>query len=267
MELSVLIPARHSADVLGATLRRLIDHLDPLVGGSFELVVVPNGETQDAIAPTLAVAERAASRDPRVRVYPCVGLRGKGAALAEAFRRSSGRYVFFTDADLPYRETFFDEALERLRAGAGLVAGCRRLPGDRHPEFTPALYASPTRQRSSLFFNAAIRALFPIRSLDTQAGIKGMTRFFADLVFERAVCRGFYLDVELFLTAREQGFTVVEIPVEPCTQDGPSTVSIAREIFAAAYWLGRIKWNHLVGHYAVPARKLARTLHEAEAKA
>ena len=159
------------------------------------------------------------------------------------------KWIFLTDADLPYDLTFFDEAAIKLREGFDLVTGNRRLPSSHFclpVNLLPLVYQ---RHRLGLAFNRLVRLLFPITTTDTQAGIKALSRRLAVKTFERQSCPGFLYDLEIFLTAHGQGYRQTHIPVTLYLNSEKSTVRILRECVLVANWLTRILWRNKMGAY------------------
>jgi chlorobactene glucosyltransferase len=93
---SVLIPARNEAEVIGATVRRLLDQNYP----ELELLVLDDGSTDG----TADVARAAAGNDERLRVLPGKplpdGWLGKNWACHQLSQAAQGDILLFTDADV-----------------------------------------------------------------------------------------------------------------------------------------------------------------------
>lgn len=92
MELSVVIPCRNSADTL-------LEQLDALAlqqwDGSWEVVLVDNGSTDDSVA----IAERHAGLAGRLRVVLAPDVRGVAAVRRRGVESSNARSVVFCDGD------------------------------------------------------------------------------------------------------------------------------------------------------------------------
>ncbi len=94
--LSVLIPARDEAAVIGATVRALLAQADI----ALELIVLDDGSTDS----TAEVALAAGNGDPRLRVMTGAplpdGWIGKPWACQQLSQAASGDWLIFTDADV-----------------------------------------------------------------------------------------------------------------------------------------------------------------------
>ncbi len=118
---SVIVPAHNAESTLGATLVALASQS---VDGAYEVIVVDSASSDG----TLAVAERAAATDPRIRVLSNpggepAGSRNLGVAGARAER------IAFTDADCMPDPNWLEVGLAAL-THADLVQG-RVLPAAR----------------------------------------------------------------------------------------------------------------------------------------
>lgn len=247
LEVTLLIPARNSAHALENTVR----HADAFLSKhypSYEIILIPNPGT-DSHDRSLEVAQALASRFPSVRVEPHPGLPGKGAALRTGLASARGQWIFFTDADLPYELEFFARATAKLASGYSLVTGNRRLPTSQFNIPVGLLHLAYGRHRLGLGFNHVVRWIFGVRTTDTQAGIKAMSRHLAREAFLRMQCPGFFFDLEIFLCARRMSFKHVELPVVLNLNTEKSTVRILRDGMLAAYWLTRIALRNMRGEY------------------
>jgi dolichyl-phosphate beta-glucosyltransferase len=248
LEVSLLVPAKNSAHALERTVNEASSFLAREFPDRYEIIMIPNVSADDPSDQTPEVAQRLARTFARTRSVPHLERPGKGAALRTGLAEARGRWIFFTDADLPYDLEFFARAARELREGYALVSGNRRRPEsffDVPVELLPLAYQ---RHRLGLAFNRVVRMLFPIQSTDTQAGIKAMTRELARDAFARLECPGFFFDLELFLTARKSGYRQTELPVTLYLNSEKSTVRVLREGALAAYWLSRIFFRHRFKH-------------------
>src|SRR5687768_17382334 len=94
-QLSLVIPCYDEEARLPATLVRVQEYLDAS-GLEYEILVVDDGSADG----TVALAEAAAVRNPRIRVLGYGENRGKGYAVGYGASRACGEWVLFSDADL-----------------------------------------------------------------------------------------------------------------------------------------------------------------------
>lgn len=246
----VVIPVRRPPSQFRQHIARVHDFLSESGLTPFEILLVPNSAAGDTTDKAHEWCRELAAAHTGVRWVPHYGRAGKGAALKTGIRAARGRYLFFTDADLPYALDFFVHAAELLEDGVGLVVGNRRSPKSWFEVPVPLLRLTYGRHRLSLIFNRMVRWLLPIKFVDTQAGIKAMSREFAHAVFSKDICPGFFFDLELFLVGHEQNLAMADLPVHFTQRDEATTVRLVRQSMLGVYWLLRIKFRHLRGYYA-----------------
>ncbi len=250
LAVSLLIPAKNSSHTLENTLAKAHTFLSHHYPGSFEIILIPTQDaTENPSDPSVALALKLSESWSSVKVCVHRGPLGKGAALRSGFLESQGKWIFFTDADLPYDLIFFKKASLYLNEGIDFVSGNRRLPFSSFQVPVKLLHLAYSRHRLGLLFNKCVRLLLPIHTTDTQAGIKAMSREFAINAFENISCPGFFFDLELFLTAKKQGFKMKELQVHLLLKSEKSTVRVFRESLLALFWLCRITFQLLSGHY------------------
>jgi glycosyltransferase involved in cell wall biosynthesis len=251
---SLVIPVRRPPQQFRDHIGRLYSCLSQQELSPFEIILVPNsapGETQDD---GVMLCAALAARFSQVRSVVHEGAPGKGAALRTGMGVAKGQFVGFTDADLPYAPEFFAQAVRLLQSGYALVSGNRRSPESWFEVPVPLLRVTYGRHRLSLMFNRVVRWLLPIQAIDTQAGIKAMTREFAQAAFVPQLCPGFFFDLELFMVAQAQGLAVADLPVHFTQHEEATTVRLLRQALIGLYWLARIKARHVLGYYRL-ARK------------
>jgi len=216
----------------------------------YEIILIPNGTGDLTHERSLVLATDLAERHPCVVVVDHRTPTGKGAALKSGYIKSRGQWIFFIDADLPYDLGFFTKAMAELEQGADFVTGNRRLLNSSFSFPVSLLPIVYRRHRLGLWFNFCVRFLFRLKTSDTQAGIKAMTRRFADAAFSHQTCPGFLADVEYFVSCREGKFQHVELPVQFFLASEKSTVRLFRELFTTLYWLPRLYFQKVTGWYS-----------------
>ncbi|RPJ12036.1 MAG: glycosyltransferase family 2 protein, partial [Deltaproteobacteria bacterium] len=111
MDLSVVIPMFNEEENVEGTLKRIEE---ALVGyeGAYDLIAVNDGSTDN----TLKILERVAAQNKRVKVVSYPRNSGRGRALREGFKASSGEIVVSIDADLSYAPHYIVDLVEALRS-------------------------------------------------------------------------------------------------------------------------------------------------------
>jgi glycosyltransferase involved in cell wall biosynthesis len=196
--------------------RRVADCVDVLsaTGLTFEILAVSDGSTdhsEDSF-PHLA--------SETLRVLQLGESQGKGAALREGLMQGRGRYLGFLNSDGALSPNLLLEFAKVLHEeGPDIAFGSKR-----HPESKVAY--PPLRRFFSFSYEQLTRLLFRAPFRDTQTGIKVIRRDVLIAVLPSMVEKNFGFDLELFVVAREMGYSdFVEIPVE-IDAKFPSTVSL-----------------------------------------
>lgn len=202
MDLSVVIPCYDEELRLVGSLEHLREYL-AAGSGSHEFVLVDDGSTDG----TLAVMRREERRHRDVRVIAMPANRGKGRAVAEGVRATTGQLVLVTDADLSTPIDQLPKLRRALTDGADVAFGSRAARGAR--EIDQPLH----RRIMGRLFNLLVRAALLPGVCDTQCGFKLFSGPVARELFADLLIDGFAFDVEVLWRARLAGYRIQEIPV------------------------------------------------------
>ena len=194
-----------------------MNFLDGYYPQDYEIVVIMDGcadKTVDVVSKFVGNGRRIVSLVYSKKLE-------KGGALIEAFKRSQGEVLFFTDADgsLPPKELpKFVKAIEMN----DLVMGCRYYKGSIFMDNLPL-----KRFMFSRIFNTLVKLLFPklngIR--DTQCGAKAVRKDSLWAVGDDLFISDFAFDVNLIYSALRHGFSVSEVCADYNHVESSSKVS------------------------------------------
>lgn len=131
---------------------------------------------------------------PHFHYIPLEKNMGKGAALREAIRQTSGDLLIYTDADYPYILENAWEMLRRLQSGTADV-----VVGVRDEQYYDQL---PLRRKVfSLSLKVMNYLFFPrLKVKDTQSGLKGFNQK-GKKVFLKTQISAFLFDMEFLVLA------------------------------------------------------------------
>jgi glycosyltransferase involved in cell wall biosynthesis len=226
--LTFFFPAYNEEENVAETVRRALDEVGPLVGGSIEVLVVDDGSTDR----TAAIADELAAADPRVRVHHQAN-RGYGGALRAGFENARGELVGFSDGDLQFDLREFERLLTRLEDAArpvDVVIGYRIKRRD-----------PPHRIFIAKTYNAIVSLGFGLRVRDIDCAMK---------LFRREVFDGLplgtdspFLSAELLIKLRARGERIAQVGVNHYPRAaGTNTGASFRKILRTFRDLAKLRW-------------------------
>lgn len=165
---------------------------------------------------------------------------GKGGAVRTGVQASDGKYVLFTDFDVPVSPDTFQGILKQITGKENTaVIGVRKK--------TSEVENSENRIRKYLSwgFQSFLKWVIGINVSDSQCGFKIFDNHSAKTVFSQMKTNGFAFDVEMLLLAKKHGINIKEYPVTILEDCGPSTINIFRDPFKMVFEIVRIKWRIL----------------------
>jgi dolichyl-phosphate beta-glucosyltransferase len=205
---TLILPAYNAADFIQTTVERVRRFLD--AHADWCALFVCDGCT-DGTPEKLAELMRDAN--PRIRVESYERNRGKGHALRRGLSLARTPFCIYTDVDLAYDPEQAPRILKLLENGADVGVVNRACPESRFlmsPSDFPRIYK---RHLMSRTFNWWLRKMLPIKILDTQAGLKGLTARAWEIVGPQMTTDGFFFDVELLSLAAAANLRIEESPV------------------------------------------------------
>ena len=219
---TLVVPAYNAIAFIDATvlrLRRFVrEHSDWCV------LFVCDGCTDGTAE---RIAELIRDDAPALAVESYSKNRGKGHALRLGLTKAATPIRVFTDVDLAYDPEEAMKIAAVLEAGADVAVVNRASPESCFlisPRDFPNIYR---RHLMSRAFNWWLRQVLPIRILDTQAGLKGVTEAAWNIVGPKMTSDGFFVDVELLARAQIEGLVLRETPIVFRYAD-PTTVRMVK---------------------------------------
>jgi dolichyl-phosphate beta-glucosyltransferase len=237
-ELSIIIPAYNEETLIARTLECLQSYLSARPE-QYEIIVVDDG-SQDR---TVQVVQHLQKNNTALRLLLNPENMGKGFSIRQGVLKSSGQFIIFTDADLPYELEAIEGFLRALRDGYDLAIGSRVLPGS-DVKGVPAL-----RYVAGQIFSWMVQAVLFSGLPDTQCGFKSFRADVARDIFRRLTISGFGFDVEMLFVARKQKRTIQPVPVHMIEHRQRSRVRLVKDSFTMFANLFMVRWNDLQGKY------------------
>lgn len=186
-DVSIVVPLLNEKDSLSELSSRIGQALEKY---SYEILLVDDGSDDGSWNEIEALS----SKDDCVRGIKLRRNYGKSSALQVGFKEASGKYIVTMDADLQDDPFEIPAMIQKLKDGADLVSGWKKVRHD------PISKTVPSR-----FFNAVTRWTTGIKLHDFNCGLKA---------YRREVTEHIHLYGELHryvpLLAKWQGFGNIE---------------------------------------------------------
>jgi glycosyltransferase involved in cell wall biosynthesis len=199
-KLSVLMPMYNEELHAAASILETDDYFKKL-GIDYEIIVVDDGSKDLTYDKALSVKKE------NIKIHKLLYNQGKGQALREAFKISSGDLIMFLDGDLDIHPEQFKVLFKIMqKENADVVIGSKR-----HPE--TVLYYPWKRRILSMGYFFIVKILFGLPLRDTQTGIKLFKREVLDKVFHKVLIKRYAFDLELLILAHHHGYKISEAPV------------------------------------------------------
>lgn len=198
IEISVVIPCLNEVKTLAPCIEKALTAFK-IHGYSGEVIVADNGSTDGS-------QELARKTGARVVDVP---IRGYGAALYAGFNAAEGKYLMMGDADQSYDFGEIPRFVEKLRAGADLVMGCRLPKGGG----TIMPQAMPWHHRwiGNPVLSALGRLFFPSPITDFHCGLRALTKeAFTQMDLQTT---GMEFASEMAIKATLKKMKIAEIPI------------------------------------------------------
>ena len=201
-KLSVIFPAYNEADVLEDTIQKVILNLDTFAD-SYEIIIAEDGSTDG----TNKLASMLAEKDTRIKHIHRQKRLGRGTALKNSFKKSSGEIIVYMDLDLATDLSHLRELIEAINIeGFDLATGSRLLSKSK-------VNRSWTRNLASSSYNLIVRKLLGSRIKDHQCGFKSFRREPLLILVDEVEATHWFWDTEILVRANRRGYKIKEIPV------------------------------------------------------
>jgi dolichyl-phosphate beta-glucosyltransferase len=220
MNLTILIPAYNAEKFIEKTVEELLINFS-----DEEIIVINDGSTDKTL-------EKLQGFQDRIIIINHLKNEGKGLAIQNGFKKSTGEFVVFTDADLPYGIDNIKDMYNCLKeTDNDLVIAYRKT-------FRENFF----RHITHMGINIMIQVLFWFNVYDTQCGLKGFKRSFIDKVKGQLISKNFTIDIELLYLAKLYNMKMAKLLVYSRHINKNSTIRI-KDIILILLEILKIRFN------------------------
>jgi len=210
-----------------AVTRDFLANMDSI----FEIIIAEDGSTDG----TKDVALSLSNADPRVWCILNEDRLGRGKALKEAFKRSSGEILVYIDVDLSTEVGFLEPLIGAIAEGDDFATGSRMMPESRATRSTK-------RRVASGVYNGLVRFFLGSPFRDHQCGFKAFRRESLFDILDQVQADHWFWDTEVLVLANKNGFSVKEVPVVWDEGDG-TKVNLLKDFIKMGSQILRLWWR------------------------
>jgi glycosyltransferase involved in cell wall biosynthesis len=201
-KISVVFPAYNEAAALEPAVAKVTQTLKEFTR-SYEIILAEDGSTDG----TDKFAAMLADEFPFVKHIHGEKRLGRGSALKNAFKQSSGEVLVYMDLDLATDVKHLKALVEAVECeGYDFATGSRLLPESN-------VKRSGTRDIASKTYNFMVRALLGSEVKDHQCGFKAFKREPLMQLLDKVGANHWFWDTEILVRAHRRGYKIKEIPV------------------------------------------------------
>ena len=231
VEVSVVFPAYNEVNYLESAVEKTAQALTEFTR-SFELIIAEDGSTDG----TAERSEEIAGKYSFVKHIHGEKRLGRGTALTNAFKQSSGRILVYMDVDLATNIMRLKALVEAVaEEGVDFAVGSRLLSESK-------VERSRMRHIASKAYNFLVRAMLGSKLKDHQCGFKAFKREALMQLLDEVVARHWFWDTELLVRAARKGFRIKEIPVD-WASPRETKVRLFEDSFSMAGQVVKLWWQ------------------------
>jgi glycosyltransferase AglD len=231
VQVSVVLPAYNEVNYLQPAVEKTIQTLN-LFAQSYEVLIAEDGSTDG----TAERSEELAQQNPKVRHIHREKRLGRGTALNNAFKHSSGEVLVYMDLDLATDLKYLKPLVEAITVeGYDFSTGSRMLRESKAER-------TASRSISSKTYNFLVRHMLGSKLHDHQCGFKAFKREPLMQIIDKVEATHWFWDTEIMVRAQRTGYKVKEIAVE--WKSGKNTkVNLFKDSWSMFRQIMRLWWN------------------------
>ena len=234
-DLTVVIPAYNEEKRIRKTLEQVGEYF-VTQKTNIEVLIVVNNTTDN----TVDIIKQLQEKYPFIKYTNIHKAIGKGGALSVGFRKASGKYVAFMDADGASSVAQLNKLYRKISKNKDIdVVIATRYAKESRINDLP-MY----RKILSRMFNLVTRVVFTLPYEDTQCGLKIFKKEYAHSMSKMIISKKWTIDLNLLLLSKYLGLNVVSVPIV-WSEKGNSTLNVKRAFKEVIVELYNLKMNEI----------------------
>lgn len=198
-KLSLIVPFYNENNIFKNYLV-LNDYLSKNIP-NYEIIFVSDGSDKKYLVKLITESKR----NKKIKIIQYKNNKGRGYAVKEAFKKVTGEFAIYIDADLEISHTYILPLYKKLQKADVVLTS--KFHSQSH--VNSPLY----RRLPSLFFNFFVRSILGSKIKDHQIGLKGFRTKAIKNIISYIKEDKWLFDVELLYLLQKKKVKILEIPV------------------------------------------------------
>ena len=199
---TVVLPAINEADIIEQAVKKVSQTLEAY-GCTYEVIIAEDGSTDG----TDKKADELTQKLLYVRHLHSEKRLGRGLALKNSFRQSTGNVLIYMDVDLATDLKHLSQLINAVTVEDCMLATGSRMLSQSNVKRTF------TRNLVSKVYNFMVRLFLGSKIRDHQCGFKAFQREILLPLLDEVSANHWFWDTEVLVRAQRKGYKVKEIPV------------------------------------------------------
>lgn len=247
-DLTIVIPAYNEEKRIENTLTKVGDYFSKRII-DIEVLIVVNNTTDN----TVDIIKKLQKKYPFIKYTNIHKAIGKGGALSVGFRKATGEYVAFMDADGASSVAQLNKLYRKILRNDDIDI----VIADRYNEDSRINDLPFYRKVFSRLFNVITRFVFGLPYSDTQCGLKIFKAEYAKKFSKMIISRKWTIDLNLLLLAKRLDLNVISVPII-WSEKGNSTLNIRKALKEVVKELFVLKISDLKYVYNVDRKLVSK---------
>ena len=206
---------------------------------SWEIIIVNDGSTDK----TLSIIKNQIRSKTNIKLVSYERNKGKGFAISEGMKNTSGKYVLFCDIDQSVPIATVNSFFKHFKNGSDVVIGSRRVKGAKI-----LIHQPKVREFLGRGFTALVSTFIYKGIKDSTCGFKAFKNEASKTIFSRVSVYDWAFDAEILFICKKKKIKVAQSPVTWSDVRG-SKVSIKKDVPRSLKGLVKIHFNNVLGKY------------------